>query len=84
MAICVILYFLEVMVSNSDLSEKATQVRFIVTCDCFEVFKARLQRHNSTQLDVELTATQLSPTIGNATDPVEQRTANQREAGQSS
>ena len=29
-------------------------------------------------------ATQLSPTIGNATDPVEQRTANQREAGQSS
>ena len=47
---------------------------------------------NSTQLDVELScvaidtltdATQLSPTIGNATDPVEQRTANQREAGQS-
>ena len=28
-------------------------------------------------------ATQLSPTIGNATDPVEQRTANQHEAGQS-
>ena len=50
---------------------------------------------NSTQLDVELSwvelscvaigtltdATQLSPTIGNATDPVEQRTANQRETG---
>jgi len=45
-----------------------------------------------TQLDVELSCvaidtltdtTQLSPTIGNATDPVEQRTANQREAGQS-
>ena len=29
-------------------------------------------------------ATQLSPTIGNATDPVEQRRANQREVGQSS
>ena len=29
-------------------------------------------------------ATQLSPAIGNATDPVEQRTANQRKAGQSS
>ena len=52
--------------------------------------KARLERRNSTQLDVELScvaidtltdATQLSPTIGNATDPVEQRTANQREAG---
>jgi len=43
-------------------------------------------RRNSTQLDVELScvaidtltdATQLSPTIGNATDPVEQCTANQ-------
>jgi len=47
---------------------------------------------NSTRRRVELScvatdtltdATQLSPTIGNATDPVEQRTANQREAGQS-
>ena len=48
---------------------------------------------NSTRRRVELScvtidtltdATQLSPTIGNATDPVEQRTANQREADQSS
>ena len=48
---------------------------------------------NSTRRRVELScvaidtltdATQLSPTIGNATDPVEQRTANQRETGQSS
>jgi len=47
---------------------------------------------NSTRRRVELScvaidtltdATQLSPTIGNATDPVEQRTANQREADQS-
>jgi len=45
-----------------------------------------------TQLDVELSciaidtltdATQLSARIGNATDPAEQRTANQREAGRS-
>jgi len=35
-------------------------------------------------MDTLTDATQLSPTIGNATDPVEQRTANQREAGQSS
>jgi len=34
-------------------------------------------------IDALTDATQLSPTIGNATDPVEQRTANQREAGQS-
>ena len=48
---------------------------------------------NSTRRRVELScvaidtltdATQLSPTIGNATGPVEQRTANQRESGQSS
>jgi len=35
-------------------------------------------------MDTLTDATQLSPTIGNATDQVEQRTANQREAGQSS
>jgi len=58
--------------------------------------KARLSdttQLNSTSSSVELScvaidtlidATQLSPTIGNATDPVEQRTANQREAGQPS
>ena len=34
-------------------------------------------------IDTLTDATQLSPTIGNATDPVEQRTANQREVGQS-
>jgi len=34
-------------------------------------------------IDTFTNATQLSPTIGNATDPVEQRTANHREAGQS-
>ena len=34
-------------------------------------------------IDTLTDATQLSPTIGNATDLVEQRTANQREAGQS-
>jgi len=34
-------------------------------------------------IDTLTDATQLSPTIGNAIDPVEQRTANQREAGQS-
>jgi len=33
-------------------------------------------------LDTLTDATQLSPMISNATDPVEQRTANQREAGQ--
>ena len=44
---------------------------------------------NSTRRRVEFAidtlpdATQLSPTIGNPTDPVEQRTANQREADQS-
>jgi len=35
-------------------------------------------------IDTLIDATQLSPMIGTATDPVEQRTANQREAGQSS
>jgi len=35
-------------------------------------------------IDTLTDATQLSLTIGNATDPVEQRTANQRETGQSS
>jgi len=35
-------------------------------------------------IDTLTDVTQLSLTIGNATDPVEQRTANQREAGQSS
>jgi len=48
---------------------------------------------NSTRRRVELScvtvdtltdATLLPPTIDNATDPVEQRTANQRQAGQSS
>ena len=34
-------------------------------------------------IDTLTDATQLLPTIGNATDPVEQCTANQREAGQS-
>jgi len=53
-----------------------------------------LYRHfaDVTQLDVELSyvaidthtdATQLSPTVGNATEPAEQRTTNQREAGPS-
>ena len=32
-------------------------------------------------MDTLTDATQLSPTIGDATDPVEQHTANQREAG---
>jgi len=35
-------------------------------------------------IDTLTDATQLSPTIGNANDPVEQRTANQHEVGQSS
>jgi len=35
-------------------------------------------------IDTLTDATQLSPTIGNATNPVEQPTANQRKAGQSS
>jgi len=35
-------------------------------------------------MDTLTDATQLSPAIGNTTDPVEHRTANQREAGQSS
>jgi len=58
------------------------------------VASAGRYRHfaDATPLDVKLScvaidtltdATQLSPTIGNATDPVEQHTANQTEAGQS-
>jgi len=48
------------------------------------VYSDTTQLNSIQRRDTLTNATQLSPTIGNATDPVEQRTPNQREAGQSS
>ena len=51
------------------------------------VYSDATQLHSTSScvaIDILTDATQLSPAIGNATDPVEQRTANQRGAGQSS
>jgi len=51
------------------------------------VYSDATQLHSTSScvaIDTLTDATQLSPAIGNATDPVEQRTANQRGAGQSS
>jgi len=75
-----------------------TQLNSIQPISTKQVSRVELRRYrhfadatqlNSTSssvasLDTRTNATQLSPTIGNATDPVEQHTANQREAGQSS